>query len=75
MRRRRFLLTPDARADLVEIWNYIAEDSVDQADQVLARLHDAFVQLAQSPAIGHHREGLGLLPPPVLGSLFIRRRL
>jgi plasmid stabilization system protein ParE len=37
-RRPRFVLTPEARADLIEIWNYIAEDSLDGADKVLARL-------------------------------------
>jgi hypothetical protein len=26
-RRRRFVLTPEARADLIEIWRYIAEDA------------------------------------------------
>src|SRR5579862_6644834 len=58
MSRRRFVLTPEARADLVEIWDYIAEDSIDNADQVLARLDDAFTRLAQTPGMGHHREDL-----------------
>jgi len=31
--RPRFVLTPEARADLIEIWNYIAEDSIDSADR------------------------------------------
>jgi plasmid stabilization system protein ParE len=38
MSRRWFVLTPEAWADLIEIWNYIAEDSIDGADQVVARL-------------------------------------
>ena len=54
----RFVLTPEARADLIEIWNYIAEDSPDRADQVLARLYDSFTRLAQSPGIGHDRVDL-----------------
>jgi plasmid stabilization system protein ParE len=58
MSRRRFILTPDARADLIEIWNYIAEDSIDNADQVLARLYDAFTRLGQTPGMGHHRQDL-----------------
>ncbi len=58
MSRPTFTLTLGARAGLLEIWNYIAEDSIDYADQVLARLHDAFIRLAQSPGIGHHREDL-----------------
>jgi plasmid stabilization system protein ParE len=58
MSRRRFVLTPEARADLIEIWNYIAEDSIDNADQVLARLYDAFARLGQTPGMGHHRKEL-----------------
>jgi plasmid stabilization system protein ParE len=55
-RRRRFVVTPEARADLIEIWKYIAEDSIDAADQAIARLDDAFRRLGQTPGMGHHRE-------------------
>src|ERR1022692_1991570 len=58
MSRRLFVVTPEARADLIEIWNYIAEDSVDGADKVLARIYDAFARLYQTPEMGHHREDL-----------------
>lgn len=54
MSRPRFVLTAEARADLVEIWNHVAEDSFDRADQVV----DTFARLAQSPGIGHHRRGV-----------------
>jgi antitoxin ParD1/3/4 len=54
----RFVVTPEARTDLLEIWNYIAEDSIDSADRVLAQLYDAFTRLAEAPGIGHHREDL-----------------
>jgi len=57
-RRRRFVLTPEARSDLTEIWTYIAEDSIDRADQILARLYDAFTRLGRTPGMGHHREDL-----------------
>ncbi|MGH9631288.1 MAG: type II toxin-antitoxin system RelE/ParE family toxin [Bryobacteraceae bacterium] len=43
---------------MLEIWNYIAEDSFDRADQVVARLYEAFTRLAQTPGVGHHRRGL-----------------
>jgi plasmid stabilization system protein ParE len=33
------VLTPQARADLLEIWNYIAEESPENADRVLERLY------------------------------------
>ncbi|MGA3043643.1 MAG: type II toxin-antitoxin system RelE/ParE family toxin [Bryobacteraceae bacterium] len=57
-RRRRFVLTPEARTDLIEIWSYIAEDSLDAADQAIARFHDAFTRLGRTPAMGHHRDDL-----------------
>jgi plasmid stabilization system protein ParE len=57
-RRRRFVVTPEAHADVIEIWNYIAEDSIDAADQVLARLYDAFARLGRTPGMGHHWEEL-----------------
>jgi toxin ParE1/3/4 len=53
-----FVLTPEARQDLIEIWSYIAEDSIDCADQLLARFYDAFTRLAQAPGMGHRREEL-----------------
>jgi plasmid stabilization system protein ParE len=56
--RPRFVLTPQARADLVAIWNYIAEDSPENADRVLERLYGAFTRLAETPGMGHHREDL-----------------
>ena len=58
MSRARFVLTPQARADLLEIWNYIAEDSPENADRVLERLYAAFTRLAETPGMGHHREDL-----------------
>ncbi|MGO4881495.1 MAG: type II toxin-antitoxin system RelE/ParE family toxin [Bryobacteraceae bacterium] len=58
MSRRRFVLTPEARADLIQIWNYIAEDSIDAADRVIARMDDAFGRLARTPRMGHFREDL-----------------
>lgn len=58
MSRAAFVLSPEARTDLVEIWNHIAEDSFDRADRVLARLYDAFTRLAQTPGMGHHQRDL-----------------
>ncbi|OIO05905.1 MAG: hypothetical protein AUJ52_13030 [Elusimicrobia bacterium CG1_02_63_36] len=31
----RFLLTPQAELDLADIWDYIAQDSIQNADRVL----------------------------------------
>ncbi|HUE04227.1 MAG TPA: type II toxin-antitoxin system RelE/ParE family toxin [Bryobacteraceae bacterium] len=57
-RRRRFVLTPEARADLIEIWSYIGDDSIDAADKVIAQLDDAFRRLGQTPGMGHYRPDL-----------------
>jgi plasmid stabilization system protein ParE len=54
----RFVLTARARLDLLNIWNYIAEDSIDAADKVVGELRAAFEGLADMPGKGHIREEL-----------------
>ena len=51
-----YVLGGDAEQDLDEIWEYIAEDSVDAADRLMAKLFEAFEELARSPRMGHKRE-------------------
>jgi antitoxin ParD1/3/4/toxin ParE1/3/4 len=46
----KYVLNVDAEQDLNEIWEYIADDSIDAADRWIDKLFDAFVSLAQSPA-------------------------
>ena len=53
-----FILTPRAEQDLGDIWEYIAGDSIDAADRVLASIEMALQRLADSPGIGHMREDL-----------------
>jgi plasmid stabilization system protein ParE len=48
----------DADRDLDGIWDYIAEDNIDAADQWIGRLFDAFDAIANPPGIGHKREDL-----------------
>ena len=55
---KRFLLTPEARDDLQEIWDFIAEDSFDSADRLLEAFYSAFRQLATMPGMGHKRDDL-----------------
>jgi plasmid stabilization system protein ParE len=55
---KRFVLTPEARADLGAIWDFIAEDSFESADRVLEAFYRAFDQLAAMPGMGHKREDL-----------------
>lgn len=53
-----FILAPAASRDLEEIWEYIAEDSIDAADRWLAKLEKAVRLLADMPKIGHTRTDL-----------------
>jgi plasmid stabilization system protein ParE len=45
----RYVLSEDADRDLECIWDYIAEDSIDAADQWVARLYAAFAVIADNP--------------------------
>lgn len=55
---RRFLLTPAARSDLIEIDEYLRRESMRAATRVLARLRDQMRRLAERPGMGHLREDL-----------------
>ena len=52
----RFVLTPQAELDLVAIWDYIARDSVSQADRVISKIESTLLNLAVHPELGHVRE-------------------
>lgn len=51
----RALVTPEAKADLRAIWEYIADDNIDAADRVLDQIEEAFNRLADMPGVGHFR--------------------
>ncbi len=51
-------LTLDAQADLREIWGYIAQDSVLQADRLLSRFSLKFDYLANHDGLGRPRPEL-----------------
>lgn len=53
-----YVLSRDADLDLDELWNYVAEDSIDAADRLIADLFTAFELLARDPGIGHTRKDL-----------------
>jgi antitoxin ParD1/3/4/toxin ParE1/3/4 len=59
-----YVLGYDAEADLEEIWEYIAADSIDAADRWTGKLFEAFEALGKMPGMGHRREDL--TPHPVL---------
>jgi plasmid stabilization system protein ParE len=58
----QYVLSEDADKDLGGIWDYIAEDNIDAADQWIAKLFDAFDAIGDSPGIGHKREDLTVYP-------------
>lgn len=53
-----YAVTPRAKADIADIWRYIAADNEDAADRVERAIFDACELVAQSPARGHSRSDL-----------------
>lgn len=47
--------TSQSEEDLIEIWLYIAQDSLVAADRVLDELEQRFTMLADNPKIGRYR--------------------
>ena len=58
----RYVLSEDADRDLDGIWDYIAEDNLDAADEWISKLFDAFEAIGTNPGIGHKREDLTAYP-------------
>ena len=55
----RVLRTSKAEEDLLEIWSYVADDSLDAADRLLDDIDQACTLLAEMPQAGRTREELG----------------
>ena len=53
-----YVLTPLAKADVFEIWSYIARGSEHAADRVEEAIHEACAFLAEAPLRGHSRPDL-----------------
>jgi antitoxin ParD1/3/4/toxin ParE1/3/4 len=49
---------PEARRDLDKIWDYIAADSLEAADRVIAEILNALRDLVRFPPGGHRRQDL-----------------
>ncbi len=47
-----------AEADILEIWDYIADDSIDAADRWVDRLDEQLGLLAEQPMMGRSRDEL-----------------
>ena len=53
-----YVLTPLARADIFDIWAYIAENSETAAERVEEAIYEACAFLAEGPLRGHTRPDL-----------------
>jgi plasmid stabilization system protein ParE len=58
----QYRFTPEASDDLLEIWSYIAKDSVAAANEVEEAIYSACAFLAETPLAGRVREDLTALP-------------
>lgn len=57
--KSRYLLAPQAAADLVEIWQYVKEQaSSTVADRIESVIRERLVFLARTPGAGHRRKDL-----------------
>ena len=54
----RITRRPLAAADILDVWDHIAEDSLDQADRWVDKLDEKFGILATQPLMGRAREEL-----------------
>jgi antitoxin ParD1/3/4 len=50
-----YALTPLPKADIFDIWSYIADDSEDAANRVERAIYDACAFVAEAPLRGHSR--------------------
>lgn len=57
-----YAFTPLAKADIFDIWSYIAEDSEEAADRVERAIYDACAFIAETPMGGHSRPDLTTRP-------------
>jgi len=56
---KQYRLEPTARADLANISDFIAKDSVTAAEKLLDRFHETFRLLAANPLSGEKRTDFG----------------
>ena len=57
-----YFYSPQARLDLLEIWEFIARDNLDAADRVEREIEQAIIRLAHNPDLGHWRRDLTSKP-------------
>ena len=55
---RQFKVTDRAKADLREIWSYVAQGNAEAADRLAATIVDKYRLLAKHPRLGRARDEL-----------------
>ena len=58
MKKHQLIIAYQAREDLIEIWLYIASDSIMGADKFIDFLYEKCTSLCSTPEIGRKREEL-----------------
>lgn len=56
--KRRFVLTPEAKKDLTDIFLDIAADSPDTAEKLRSEFYERLQNLGSTPGIGHYHDEL-----------------
>jgi toxin ParE1/3/4 len=51
-------VSPRASSDLIEIWSYIADDSVANADAFIDKIYETMEMLVRQPGLGRQRDEL-----------------
>jgi toxin ParE1/3/4 len=66
MKKDQLIIADQAREDLMEIWLYIASDSIRGADKFIDFIYETCTKLCSAPEIGRKRDellsGLRCLP-------------
>src|SRR5947207_13402592 len=57
-----YVLTPLAKAHILDIWSYSSDDSGDAANRVEQAIYEACGFVAEAPFCGHSRPGLTTRP-------------
>jgi plasmid stabilization system protein ParE len=57
-----FFYSLEARRDLLEIWEFIAQDNLDEADRVEREIEETISTLAVNPQLAHFRRDLTSRP-------------
>lgn len=72
-----FIFSPAARQDLIEIWEYISQESTENALKVLSTIEEKCHLLCEYPNLGHQRKDLTKHPVlfwPVYNYLIIYKQ-